>query len=101
MAGVGFFVDPAALHRLAGEFERAADELSRQAAGFSTATRPDIGLFGLLPQAQSAYQRYLRLAQAGLDGLLTAGRTMEGDLGANLHIQATNYLESDQTSTPR
>ncbi len=63
MNGWGFRVEPAALVRLASEFERAADTLASQADAFALSSRP--GLLTQMERSDEARQEYLAGIAAG------------------------------------
>jgi uncharacterized protein YukE len=92
-----FRVDLPALYRLAGELQSAAIEVRDQAGRFSS-RQPGPGAFGLLPQAQSGYDSYLRKFEEALEGLSKVERTLLQDLSDNLRLSADTYRRADDAS---
>jgi hypothetical protein len=96
-----FSVDPEDLHRLAGDFDHAADRLATALSRFATAGQPHGEAFGLLPQARGAHERYVAKAQEGLDGLHAVHGALRDSLAGGLRVTAANYARSDQDSVER
>jgi Excreted virulence factor EspC, type VII ESX diderm len=101
MAGGGqFTVDPEALHRAASAFDDAAAGLAGAVNGFM-ASSPSAEAFGLLPQARSAYGRYVAKLGEAQDGLRSVHQAFERSLAGGLRANAANYVRADQDSMAR